>query len=239
MKLFLTGLLLFSATATIHANIITNGDFSNGLAGWTVANAGTGLGGEAQVLTGLGDVTPANSGQFLLLDTGPASIFGSATPTYATLTSNFTLASSQTVTLTFRYWGFSALFTGPGTSPVDTFQVQILPAAGPAIDALSFDTTDSSFAFIANGPVNSPSGASFFDSTPGANFNQSFTLAAGAYSLSFRVANGDSSLFDSGLLIENVSLTGSGGTQIPEPGTVTMMAIGVLGALAVRRKLIH
>ena len=40
LKVF--GIILACSAGSVHANLITNGDFSSGLTGWTATNAGSG-----------------------------------------------------------------------------------------------------------------------------------------------------------------------------------------------------
>jgi hypothetical protein len=230
--------MLLCAISASSAELLPNGNFSAGLDGWTFTNAGVGLGGEAQVLNSLGSLAPFSAPQFLLLDTGPSATFGSATPTFANLSTMFTLAAADTVTVSFRPTLLTARFTGDFATELDRFMATLTPSSGPSINLLHEDLSNANFQILDNAPVTSPSGSSFFEYLPSQLVSQQWALAAGAYTLSFRVETDQNSLFDSGILVDAVSVQTSNGTipQVPEPGSVFLMASGVTALAAMRRK---
>lgn len=228
--------LTFTAASLNAANLIVNGTFSNGLTGWTLSNAGVGLGGEAQVITSLGSLSPQTpGGSFALLDTGPASVLGSSTPTFADLRQVFTLSSTQTLTYSVRITLLTALFTGANASSFDSFTVAIL--GGPTL----FSTTVANPGFSpvpdAAGFIVSSTGANFFEYRPAATVMGTTTLGPGTYSLSLRVANASDSLFDSGMLIEAIVLDdgNTGSSAAPEPGTLLLMASAGVAVVLVKK----
>lgn len=230
---------LVCTTIATSAELLTNGDFSSGLNNWTLETAGVGLGGEAQVLPNLGSLAPFSAAQFLLLDTGPSAFLGSATPTYASLSTSFTLASADTITLSFGSAVLTGRFTGALATELDRVTATLTPSGGgSAISIMDVDLANANFQILPNAPVASPSGSTFFEYTPYNLFSQQFALAAGAYTLSFRVETDQNSLFDTGLLLDNVSVqTSNGGpSPVPEPASFALMAGGLVGMGFVRSR---
>ena len=214
--------------------MIVNGGFASGLTGWTVSNAGVGLGGSAEVVTSLGSQVPLVLSQFALLDSGPAATLGSSTPTYGQLSQSFTLASATTLDLTFRYTLLTSRFTGAFATENDSFLAEIRPTAGAPTAIFSSDVATGAFVPVpdVSGIISSPNGASFLEYVPAISVNQSISLAAGTYTLVFKVTSNLNSLFDSGMLIDNVILNNKGTSATPEPASMLLTAAGLLFAVA-------
>jgi hypothetical protein len=70
------------------------------------------------------------------------------------------------------------------------------------------------------------------DITSGAVANQAVTIAGGLTQLQF-LNNGDGGNPNIGALLDNVSISAAGTSTVPEPGTLSLMAIGLLAAAIV------
>lgn len=199
-------LLLFAAIPLGAENLITNGDFSSGLTGWTIKNDGPGLGGQAEVLTSLGAITPLSTPQFALVSSGPAALRGSLTRTVGSLSQQFAVPSDQTVQVSFNYGLVTSLFTGGGNVYADRFDIRIISSSGVSQNLIAARTSATNFIAVPGNLVTSASGCNFVEYTVLTPFSTSLVLVAGTYTIEFRVQNGANSLFDSGILAENVQV---------------------------------
>ncbi|MEO8663684.1 MAG: hypothetical protein ABI693_34830 [Bryobacteraceae bacterium] len=198
--------LLLAAVPTRAENLLTNGDFANGFAGWTIKNDGPGLGGQAEVLSALGNITPSASPQFALVSTGPAALRGSITKTIGSLSQPFVVPTDQEVQITFTYGLVTSLFTGGDNAYVDRFWIRIVDSNQGSQDLIVARTSAVGFLTVDGSLITSPAGCNFAEYTPLTPFSTSLTLTAGTYKIEFRAQNGINSLFDSGILVENVQV---------------------------------
>jgi hypothetical protein len=152
------------------------------------------------------------------------------------LSQEVTVTTADTYQLTFNSAFLTSLFTGPFADPntLDSFLVSLTPSAGPAVNALSGDIASGSF-LLFPGLAATPGGSNFFEYTPLTGFAQNFDLTAGTYTLAFRVENASDSLFDSGMVVDSVSLSSGPTSVVPEPSTFLLLG-GALASLALWRK---
>jgi len=228
--LFLSFLFLLIQTSCV-ASLISNGLFAPDLSGWQV-----GADGEVFAAASAGSQTPV-AGQFAVLSTGPATFRGSAMPATAYLSQPFVVTFATTVAFRGTLTLLTDLFTGAPAGSLDEFAVEILPPSGPIITLFRTDVSNTGFQSVPDlgGLLLTPAGSQFAEYLPAQTINASVLLDPGAYSLRFRVMNATDSLFDSGMLIANVSL----GPQVavPEPSTAVIMAACVAGLWWRRRGL--
>ena len=233
----ITAALFVCSTRLFSAELLLNGDFSTGLTGWSIETAGVGLGGQASVVPNLGSLTPTSSGQFALLETGPASTYGSPTPTYVALSQTFTLSMPELLTFSFRLTPITSRFTGSFATELDSFSAVVIPQAGPTVSLFSTDLSNPGFQMLPDAVVTSPSGGNYVEYLPTQFVSQQISLGAGAHTLQFLVQTDQNSFFDSGLLIEKASVTNGSITPnpVPEPGTIALLACG-FGVLGLMRR---
>jgi hypothetical protein len=130
------------------------------------------------------------------------------------------------------------LFTARTTTSGDTVPGFGLPGIAPGVTMVPPST-----AIIHGGPAWSPLGG-----YSGACYNvgcgytgwieSKYTLAAGNYYMQFGVTNWIDTIYDTGLAIDGVTVAGNPiGGEVPEPGSIVLLASGLLGlAGVVRRK---
>jgi len=213
-------LALCSAMASAQ-NLITNGGFEAGLAGWNVNNSGSG-GVVASSTTngpfsGIANAGPASGNFFALTDqTGPG---------VHVFSQDFT-TSGGLVTVSFDMFvndfdggPFCAAGLNTGAGAVECGRVDVLNAGSGA-----FDTGAGVVANLYLG-ADSPNGTQH----PYVSYTFNLGLAAGNYTLRFGEAD-NQSFFNMG--VDNVSVT-----ETPEPGSIFLMGSGLLGlAGGIRRK---
>ncbi|WP_013630488.1 PEP-CTERM sorting domain-containing protein [Rubinisphaera brasiliensis] len=222
---FVTGFSTLGSTSLVEAGVISNGGFESPLAGdWTVVGTAS-----SALLAG---ATPTEGSQYAFLNTiggdpSVAAIENTLGLTPGTLTGaqggaaiyqDVTLNAGETLSFDWRFlselsdnslandFAFWSLtpngIPGGYTQLADTFDVGADPVG-------TFDYSTSDF---------SPAASSLIASD-------------GTYRLGFGVMNYGNNLdaFPSGLLIDNISISGSSPAAVPEPGTLAMLGISTLG----------
>lgn len=205
-----------------HATL-TNGGFESGLTGWTSSGNGS-----VQILPSLGSLSPTEGMDFALIGNGPGDVGLDGLTDSGILTSDVFTVGAGGDTLTFDFDFLTEDFTGLSAFPgfEDFFTITVKPTAGADIIVAFEDLTDTSFSLLTGAPIAAPDGTTFFEHL---GFQSaSVSLAAGTYSLEFLVSDVGDGSFDSGLLIDNVSLIGTS-QPIPEPSTILLLGIGIVG----------
>jgi hypothetical protein len=221
---FAVCLLLCSAPVSHADEVILNGSFSAGFTSWTVANVVPGSGnwfltaGASAPLSGLATVGSI-SGTYAVSDQlGPGA---------HALLQSFTVPTGASVIVNFdmfvNNWN-GGPFCGPGLSivsgPVECGRVDVLSFGADAFDTGAGVVTN---LFLGGTPGSSPSPWVHF------TFDISSAVAAGG-TFTIRFAEADNqSFFNMG--VDNVSI------QVPEPGSLTLLGLGLAGLLLKRRLL--
>lgn len=131
----------------------------------------------------------------------------------------------------------SYLFTARTTPTGDTVPGFALPGINPGVTL-----NPSSTEIIPGGPLFSPlgtySGSCWDDGcgyTGWIKMEYTFTTA-GVYSIGFGVTNALDDIYDSAFAFAGVSINETPIGQVPEPGTLGLLGLGLLGLGAIRRK---
>ncbi|MBR9803146.1 PEP-CTERM sorting domain-containing protein [bacterium] len=223
--MFVTGFSTLSSTSLVEAGVISNGGFESPLAtGWTVIGTAS-----STLLTG---ATPTEGSQYAFLNT----IVGD--PSVPAIENALGLTSGT--------------LTGAGAQGGAAIYQDVTLNAGETLSfdwrflsQLSDNSTANDFAFWSLTPNGIPGGytqlADTFD--VGSDMVGTFTfstsafakaepsVSSGTYTLGFGVMNFGNNLdaYPSGLLIDNISISGSSPAAVPEPGTLAMLGISTLG----------
>ncbi len=225
-KLFVLAALVLAVTAASANNLITNGGFESGLAGWTEFDQPGGSGswfavsGTTAPLSGEPTVGPASGTMYALTDqTGPGS--------HVLLQSFTVTGGSQTLSFDMFVNDWAGVIVGCGldytVTPTECGRVDIL-----AGNANPFDTGSGVIQNLYMGADNLNG-----NPNPYTAYSFNLNLAPGTYQLRFGEAD-NQSFFNMG--VDNVSL--QSGTSTPEPGTLTLFGTAILGmASGLRRKL--
>jgi len=227
---------LFGVPANSSGAVVTNGGFESGLTGWTSAGNAVALGtvagtpvvnpfGSSHGLVSSGD---GGVGDVSLTVSALASALNLSPGTISALGANAFRGSavSQVLTnvnvgdvLTFS-WNFLTNETTPSLNSND-FSFFSLGQTGGLSTAVLLANTNSAFTPIVNGPFSAQTG---YQST-----QFTFTVA-GDYTLGFGAMNVPDGFGNSGLLIDQVSIT-----AVPEPTSLAAVGLGGL-LLSLRRR---
>ena len=171
-------------------------------------------------------------------------------------TSSFTVNASSTLNFYFDYvtsdgsgfpdYAWAELFNGNGTPDALLFTAQtepsgaIVPAPGLTQPDPSVTLNPSSVLITPNATTWSPLGqwsgqcwAVGCGNTGWVDSN--FVIpSAGTYYLEVGVVNANDTLYDSGLAFDGVTINGQPITPAPEPGTLPLMAFGMIGLVTTK-----
>ncbi len=179
-------------------------------------------------------------------------------------TSLFTVTANSTLNFFFNYvtsdgtgsfpdYGWAELFNGDGTPAALLFTAATAPGAVPIVPNPKLQqpdpgvTLNPSSVLITTGPgstvwapLGGSSGLCYIGFGQGCGntgwVNSNFVIAnAGSYFLEVGVTNAADQAFDSGLAFDGVTINGVPiGTPTPEPGTMLLLGVGVLGLASVK-----
>lgn len=124
--------------------------------------------------------------------------------------------------------------SGSGGNALGNLELTIPLNLAAGVYDLSFDLIGSGRGQTTSTTVNfGPYSQTFIltsgDITSGVVVNQAVTIAGGLTQLQF-LNNGDGGNPNIGALLDNISISAAGTSMVPEPGTLSLMAIGLLAA---------
>ncbi|MET0012554.1 MAG: PEP-CTERM sorting domain-containing protein [Sedimenticola sp.] len=230
MKFFtMLAVLLACSAGSAHANLITNGDFSAGLSGWTITDAGSG----GTYADTVGTTTPysghttsalgGGSGTYAVTDQGGGG--------YHILDQAFTVTAGQRVTVAFDLFANDYSNRGPidcgvisyTSGPCQYAMVDIITAGASSTSRLVSDIVATLLLpFVDAGTDPNPFTNYSFDVS-------SYVASGGTYRLRFTQVD-NQLYFNMG--VDNVSV------NVPEPATIALLGLG-LASFGFRRKIKH
>ena len=229
MKYAISLFLILCSSISARSQII-NGGFESG-----TFSAWNGFGnGSSHVIT-LGDYPDINpvEGQYTaIISNGSGDILNDgAIDIYRMRTDQFEIVSFDSY-LGFNWNFITSEFTGVDADlgRLDHFEVNLLPSAGSSVNLLKKNVSELTFSLLGSGGIILPDGSTFFETSGYQSFFSS--LIPGKYQLEFVVADDGDGSFDSGLVIDNISVQVN---AAPETNTINMMFIGIIVFLILKR----
>jgi hypothetical protein len=216
---------------TVGYSQVLNGGFeSGGISNWSPNGNGS-----ATILPSsmLPMTNPTEGNYFALLTNGANDVGNDGiADTVSLLSDSFSVADPNS-TLTFDWKFLTSEFTGSDadTNRLDFIEVSLVPAVGLPIVILHSDASAIGiFSLIGDGSgISAPDGSSFFESTNFTSF--SAPISTGQYQLKFTVADVGDGAFDSGLAVDNISITSP--MVASEPSTIIFI-LSILGFIMSR-----
>jgi len=212
----LAGLACCSLTAAAASAAPINPGFESGLTGWTASGDGT-----AQILSSLGGLLPVEGSAFALIGNGPSDVnFDGISDSMSLVSDVFVVATGGLLSLSYDF--LTAEFTGASADPgrLDSFSIQLIPTIGSPVTLAGGSVAASGFTALAGAPLTSPDGTSFEEHL--GLVVVSALVAPGSYSLRFTVNDDGDGGFDSGLMVDNITLA------VPEPSALVLFGFGVM-----------
>lgn len=224
------GIILASTAGSVHANLITNGDFSSGLTGWAAYNAGSG----AWYADTVGTTTPQSSHATSGAGGGAGTyaVTDQSGPGTHVLDQAFTVLAGQQVTVAFDLFANDYSGAGPidcgvishTSGPCQYAMVDIITGGASATSRAAADVVMTLLAPFVDGGSN-----------PNPFTNYSFDIssavaAGGTYRLRFTEVD-NQFFFNMG--VDNVSVTAE---SVPEPTTIAILGMGLAGIGFARKK---
>jgi hypothetical protein len=216
---FVIGSLSALLAGAAEAGPINPGFESGDLTGWVPGGNGSAL-----VTGAFAGLTPTEGVFFALVSSGPSDVGGDNVPDSASLTSLPFVVADPGGLLSLSFNFLTADFLD------DSYEIS-LTRNGSTTTVLASGTVGSST--LSPTPLGfavAPDGSTFVDQTGFITLNTQ--LLAGLYTLQFVVSDDFDGGFDSGLLIDNITVVEA---PIPEPGTLLLLT-GGLAALRVRSR---
>lgn len=218
-----------------QANLITNGDFSAGLTGWTVTDQAGGSG--SWYASTVGAVTPLSGFATSAVGGGVGgyAVSDQTGPGAHALTQSFSVAPGSNVSLSFNLFVNDQSGAGPIADPAGLdytsggtgaanqhARVDILTAGAGGLSTAPADIVATILAPFTDpfASIPNPFTAYNFDITP-------FVGGGGTFQIRFAEVD-NQGFFHAG--VDNVAIS------VPEPGTLALLGLGLAGLAASRRR---